>query len=45
VLPEKSDNPITAALNQWAADTYPTAQAHLTSAKSLDKTIKRRTTD
>lgn len=45
VLPEKSDNPITAAINQWAADTYPTAQAHLTAAKSLDKNIKRRTTD
>jgi putative membrane protein len=45
VLPEKSDNPITAAINQWAADTYPTAQAHLTAAKALDKNIKRRTTD
>lgn len=45
VLPEKSDNPITAAINQWAADTYPTAQAHLTAAKALDKEIKRRTTD
>jgi putative membrane protein len=45
VLPEKSDNPITASINQWAADTYPTAQAHLTAAKALDKNLERRTTD
>lgn len=45
VLPDKSDNPISAAINQWAAETYPTAQAHLTAAKTLDKEVKRRTTD
>ena len=45
VLPEKSDNPITAAINQWAAETYPVAYAHRESAKSLDDTLKKRTTD
>jgi putative membrane protein len=46
VLPEQSDNQITMAINQWAADAYPTVQAHLTSAKSLkNATDKRRMTN
>ena len=46
VLPERSDNAITMAINEWAADAYPTVQAHLTSAKSLkDTTGKRRMTN
>jgi putative membrane protein len=45
ILPEKSDNPITASVNQWAADTYPVAFAHLQQAKDLDKQLKKRTTD
>jgi hypothetical protein len=46
VLPERSDNVITAALNQWAAEAYPTVQAHLASAKSLKNMLeKRRTTN
>jgi len=46
VLPERSDNQITMAINQWAADAYPTVQAHLTTAKSLkDTTGKRRMTN
>jgi putative membrane protein len=45
ITPEKSDNPTTAALNQWAADTYPTAWEHLQSAKDLQKNLKKRTTN
>lgn len=46
VLPEKSDNPVTMSINQWAADTYPVAQAHLEAAKALDSAVrKRRTTN
>jgi putative membrane protein len=44
VMPERSDNPITMAINQWAADAYPKVQAHLTSAKSLKNTTDRRRT-
>ena len=44
VMPEKSDNPVTFRLNQWAADTYPTAFAHLQAAKDMQKGLKRRTT-
>lgn len=44
VRPEKSDNPVTMSINQWAAETYPVAHAHLDAAKTLDNTIKRRTT-
>lgn len=40
VVPEKSDNPVTSNINQWAADTYPTAKAHLDQAKSLKDTLK-----
>ena len=45
VLPEKSDDPVTQRINAWAADTYPTAYAHLQSAKALKDTLKKRTTD
>jgi putative membrane protein len=44
VVPEKSDNPVTFSLNQWAAETYPVAFAHLQAAKDLQKGLKRRTT-
>jgi putative membrane protein len=44
VTAEKSDNPVTFRLNQWAADTYPVAFAHLQAAKDLQKGLKRRTT-
>ena len=39
--PEKSDNPVTSNINQWAADTYSTAQAQLEQAKSLKDTLKK----
>ena len=44
IVPEKSDNPITLSLNEWAAATYPVAFAHLQAAKDLQKGVKRRTT-
>jgi putative membrane protein len=44
ILPAKSDNAVTASINQWAAETYPVAQAHLEAAKVLDKAVKRRNT-
>ena len=44
VMAEKSDNPVTFRLNQWAADTYPRAFAHLQAAKDLQKGVARRTT-
>jgi putative membrane protein len=43
ILPETSDNSITISINQWAAETYPTVQAHLVAAKALDKTLDKRT--
>jgi putative membrane protein len=46
VLPETSDNVITMSINQWAAEAYPTVQAHLTTAKSVKNMVeKRRTTN
>jgi hypothetical protein len=42
VLPEKSDNVVTMAVNEWAAEAYPVVQAHLEAAKVLDKAVKRR---
>ena len=44
VTPEKSDNPVTFSLNEWAAATYPVAFAHLQAAKDLQKGLKRNTT-
>jgi putative membrane protein len=44
ILPEKSDNPVTMSINQWAADAYPTVQAHLEAAKALDGGLKRTNT-
>jgi len=45
IAAEKSDNPTTSALNQWAADTYPVAFAHLEAAKALRDGVKKRSTD
>jgi putative membrane protein len=42
VVAEKSDNPVTLALNQWAAETYPVAFAHLQAAKDLQKGVEGR---
>jgi predicted outer membrane protein len=45
VVPEKSDNAVTMSVNQWAADTYPVAYAHLQAAKQLADGLKKRSTD
>ena len=40
VVPEKSDNPITMSLNQWAANTYPTVKGHQETAKVINDALK-----
>ena len=45
VRPNKSDNEITMKVNQWAADTYPVAQKHLDTARTLENATKKRSTD
>jgi putative membrane protein len=44
ILPEKSDNPVTMSVNQWAADTYPIAAAHLEAARTMRDVLKNRNT-
>jgi len=44
VRPDKSDNEITMKINQWAADTYPVAQKHLDTARTLENATKKRST-
>lgn len=45
VRPRKSDNGITMNINQWAADTYPLAQKHLDTARTLENATKKRSTN
>ena len=45
VTAEKSDDPATMAINQWAAQTYPVAYAHLEAAKALRDGVKKRSTN
>lgn len=40
VVPEKSDNPITMRVNEWAASAYPTVFQHRERAKSIDDSAK-----
>jgi putative membrane protein len=44
IVPEKNDNPVTMSVNQWAADTYPIAAAHLEAARTLRDGLKGGTT-
>jgi predicted outer membrane protein len=44
VRPAKSDQEITTKINQWAADTYPLAQKHLDTARTLENATKKRST-
>src|SRR3982751_107773 len=44
VLPEKSDDANTMALNEWAAATYPVAFAHMQAAKDLRDGVRKRST-
>jgi hypothetical protein len=41
VRPDKSDHEITMKINQWAADTYPDAQKHLDTARTLENPTKK----
>ena len=45
VTPEASDNPVTAAVNEFAATIYPIVYAHRESAKRLEAAVKGRTTN
>jgi putative membrane protein len=45
IRPEKSDNALTMKINQWAAETYPVAQKHLDTARTLENATKKRSTD
>ena len=45
VRPNKSDNEVTMKINQWAADTYPVAQKHLDTARTLETTTNKRSTN
>jgi putative membrane protein len=44
ILPDKSDNPTTMRINQFAADIYPTVHAHLEAAKAVESSLKKRHT-
>jgi putative membrane protein len=45
VRPNTSDTEITRKINQWAAETYPVAQKHLDTARTLENAAKKRSTD
>jgi putative membrane protein len=45
VRPNKSDNAVTMKINQWAADTYPIAQKHLDTARTLENATKNGSTN
>jgi putative membrane protein len=45
VMPEKSDDPNTQAVNQIAADLYPSVYAHLQAAKALKDGVSKRSTN
>jgi putative membrane protein len=45
ILPEKSDNPVTTAINEWAANAYPVVYRHMQMAKDIDSNLKKRTTN
>ena len=45
VRPNKSDNEVTMKINQWAADTYPVAQKHLDTARTLETATNKRSTN
>ena len=42
IIPEKSDNPLTMKLNEWAATTYPVVRAHLDAARLLKIAVDKR---
>ncbi len=42
IPPDRSDNPTTMRVNQFAADIYPTVYAHLEAAKALERSLEKR---
>ena len=44
VRPLKSSNDVTMKINEWAAETYPVAQKHLDTARTLVNAAKKRST-
>ena len=44
IRPDPSDNQTTMRINQFAADIYPTAHAHLEAARALESSLKKRHT-
>jgi putative membrane protein len=45
VRPAKSESGLTMKINQWAADTYPIAQKHLDTARTLENAMRKRSTN
>ena len=45
VRPNKSDKEVTTKINQWAAHTYPVAQKHLDTARTLETATKKGSTN
>jgi putative membrane protein len=44
VVAERSDNPVTMAINEWAASVYPIVYAHRAAAKALENAAKGKNT-
>jgi len=44
LVPEKSDNPVTMSINEWAAEACAVVYAHLEAAKDADAGVKKRMT-
>jgi len=42
IPPDRSDNPTTMRVNQFAADIYPTVYAHFEAAKALERSLEKR---
>jgi putative membrane protein len=45
VRPLEGGNDVTLKINQWAAETYPVVQKHLDTARALENTAKKRSTN
>ena len=45
IRPDNSNHEITRTINQWAAETYPLAQKHLDTARTLENATKKRSTN
>ena len=45
VRPNQSGDELTMKINEWAAETYPVAQKHLDTARTLENAVKKRSTN